>query len=430
MTHRLDILLLGQPGDGDLLLHSRRLLHLRRLALDLVRANKCDLGHGGLLGGGLVGGRLGDVGDCLRHARRRSRGHGVSGRRGPLGDQDRVHGGYRLAELRVQLHHLLVLGAADVGRVRIGAGARHVAQLAAERVAAARGGARGAALHTRLLLLVLLALQMLLVGLRARARDLAHFAVVQLLRLRRNSGTFEDLARGPGLDLGDGPGGLDCAPGAHLGGGHRHRGQVDGGALLRLHVDVGLGGRRHRGGRLVRVGGGGGGVGRGVGAGRHVRGQGPGGHDGLGPRPRGVAVGGPRLVRAVSCGVGHPRGPGQGGLRVVRGAGRQGHGGRGGVLRRGVGVGRRSIGARHDAGGGGGRGGVGGRVGRGGGVGGHGRLARGLHARVRGLGGLAHEGGRGGVGRGGGGVLGGLPVHRDPVIIVGHGWLLGAARGC
>lgn len=99
-------------------------------------------------------------------------------------------GGDGLAQHGVQLDHLLVLDAAHVRRVRVGAGARHVAQLAAQRRRAGRARAAAAArqLDGRLLLLVLLPLQVLLVGLRAGARDAAHVAVVQLLRLGRRLG--------------------------------------------------------------------------------------------------------------------------------------------------------------------------------------------------------------------------------------------------
>lgn len=102
-------------------------------------------------------------------------------------------GGDGLAQHGVQLDDLLVLDAAHVRRVGVGAGAGDVAQLAAQRAAAraaqrARRGAGGRQLHGGLLLLVLLALQVLLVGLRAGARDAAHVAVVQLLRFGRRLG--------------------------------------------------------------------------------------------------------------------------------------------------------------------------------------------------------------------------------------------------
>ena len=88
-----------------------------------------------------------------------------------------------------------MLGPPDVGGVGVTAGAGHVAELAAQGVTAPGGGARGASLHRGLLLLVLLALQVLLVGLRTRARDLADLAVMQLLRLGGDAGALED----PGL---------------------------------------------------------------------------------------------------------------------------------------------------------------------------------------------------------------------------------------
>ena len=53
------------------------------------------------------------------------------------------------------------------------------------------GRGSGHTLHTRLLLLVLLTLEMLLVCLRPGTRDLAHLAVVQLLRLGRDPRSFE-----------------------------------------------------------------------------------------------------------------------------------------------------------------------------------------------------------------------------------------------
>lgn len=111
---------------------------------------------------------------------------------------------YRFPQLRVQLHHLLVLRTADVCRVSVRRSARHVAQLAVERSSGSRSwdlkettpntihqhtqcpiertyqwhsGADGC-----LLLLVFLSVQVILVRLRARARYFAHIAVVQLLR--------------------------------------------------------------------------------------------------------------------------------------------------------------------------------------------------------------------------------------------------------
>lgn len=78
-------------------------------------------------------------------------------------------GGDGLAEHGVQLDDLLVLDAAHVRRVGVGARARDVTQLAAQRAArrAPRRArrARRRQLHRRLLLLVLLALQVLLVRL-------------------------------------------------------------------------------------------------------------------------------------------------------------------------------------------------------------------------------------------------------------------------
>lgn len=102
-------------------------------------------------------------------------------------------GGDRLAQHGVQLDHLLVLDAAHVRRVGVGAGAGDVAELAAQRAASrapqrALRGAGGGQLDGGLLLLVLLALQMFLVGLRAGAGDAAHVAVVQLLGLGRRLG--------------------------------------------------------------------------------------------------------------------------------------------------------------------------------------------------------------------------------------------------
>lgn len=79
----------------------------------------------------------------------------------------------RLPQHGVQLHDLLVLDAADVRGVGVGACARDVTQLAAQRGAAARAPAlNGRACRSEfdgcLLLLVLLAFEMLFVGLRGR----------------------------------------------------------------------------------------------------------------------------------------------------------------------------------------------------------------------------------------------------------------------
>lgn len=84
-----------------------------------------------------------------------------------------LRGGDGLAEHGVQLDDLLVLDAAHVRRVGVGARARHVAQLAAQRRRARRAPrqrrrAGRRQLHGRLLLLVLLALQVLLVRLRTQ----------------------------------------------------------------------------------------------------------------------------------------------------------------------------------------------------------------------------------------------------------------------
>ena len=69
-----------------------------------------------------------------------------------------------------------MLGAADVGGVGVAASAGDVAELTAQRVAAARGVRRtgragGGLLLSRLLLLVLLALQMLTVRLKRSGRS-------------------------------------------------------------------------------------------------------------------------------------------------------------------------------------------------------------------------------------------------------------------
>lgn len=99
----------------------------------------------------------------------------------------------RLPQHGVQLDDLLMLNAAHVRSVGVGAGASDIAQLTAQRGASCRtaAGRRGACrrqLDCRLLLLMLLPLQMLFVGLRAGARDSTHVAVVQLLRLGRGLG--------------------------------------------------------------------------------------------------------------------------------------------------------------------------------------------------------------------------------------------------
>lgn len=85
-----------------------------------------------------------------------------------LSDLGGLVGGDGLAQHGVQLDDLLVLDAAHVRRVGVGARARDVTQLAAQRAAARaapgrRVRARRRQLHGRLLLLVLLALQVLLV---------------------------------------------------------------------------------------------------------------------------------------------------------------------------------------------------------------------------------------------------------------------------
>lgn len=85
-------------------------------------------------------------------------------------------GGDGLAQHGVQLDDLLVLDAAHVRRVGVGAGARDVAQLAAQRAAARAARqrqhrARRRQLHGRLLLLVLLPLQVLLVRLHSLTRS-------------------------------------------------------------------------------------------------------------------------------------------------------------------------------------------------------------------------------------------------------------------
>lgn len=76
--------------------------------------------------------------------------------------------------------YLLVLDAAHVRRVGVGAGAGDVTQLAAQRAARAAAARRGAArrrqLHRRLLLLVLLPLQVLLVRLHTPTRCLLYHA--------------------------------------------------------------------------------------------------------------------------------------------------------------------------------------------------------------------------------------------------------------
>lgn len=104
----------------------------------------------------------------------------------------RLGGGDGLAQHGVQLHHFLVLDAPHVRGVGVRAGARHVAQLAAQRRGPAGPRAASATrrrqLNGRLLLLVLLSLEMFLVCLRTGARDAAHVAVVELLRLRRRLG--------------------------------------------------------------------------------------------------------------------------------------------------------------------------------------------------------------------------------------------------
>lgn len=100
----------------------------------------------------------------------------VKGRRATLAQLGGLGGGDGLAQHGVQLDDLLVLDAAHVRRVGVGAGARDVAQLAAQRAAARAARqrqhrARRRQLHGRLLLLVLLPLQVLLVRLHSLTRS-------------------------------------------------------------------------------------------------------------------------------------------------------------------------------------------------------------------------------------------------------------------
>lgn len=100
----------------------------------------------------------------------------VKERRATLAQLGGLGGGDGLAQHGVQLDDLLVLDAAHVRRVGVGAGARDVAQLAAQRAAARAARqrqhrARRRQLHGRLLLLVLLPLQVLLVRLHSLTRS-------------------------------------------------------------------------------------------------------------------------------------------------------------------------------------------------------------------------------------------------------------------